>query len=1280
MRNVKLPRQTSSSQSVCVFCACHLSGDVVATRSAGSISYAQRRSLSATTTADPQTRPQTSVSQHGSNNRNSPLTGQTPRRSIASQSFAFPDAGKAAREALEAQQRTEQAQRDALRRAEERAANRPDITRSSGNSRTNAGPRISRVNVNQSGRAAPSNHAGQNRHNEGSGQRIPASRNSNRRGYDPTQRVDVTQQAAPVSTPPVQAPAWMRAPAQPAVSSLTPSGPSWGAALPPRSTEAKDNQSSFPSAPSGPDATESSVSASLFGQLDASRQALAKTQPKPQATTPSAPPPQSNQTVAYNPFGSIDRRQNANNGATEPSTQRPRESDRRDRGGQRRSEYRIIMSDNHSTRESNAEPFDPEVSSNWSILRRNNNAQVQPQEDNGPSSIRTPQDIDAKFEEYRRRRSSSNLDLNNVAFEPAKPLVRRERAESRTCASCGKPGHIARNCPDIPSRNQTSNRNSTSFDRGADSGTAEQSSRQNLRQRQNGGSLIRRVDTEGNMWTKGEQQDKDDVDDDDEDVSSSRRRVNKPAKKFSSQPAPEEEPARAPRRSGRYGGEDEMEPEKPSKARRSRFVEEEDDDDDRPRKGRRGRASFEDDDPELSFGDMEDARARRMERKKARQAKKDKAAKEAARLAARQARKAEELTPIHLPEFISVSNLAQTLGIRYEDFITKVEELGFTTYTHDHIMTAENASLIAMEYNFDPTFGDAEGEEAGERDLKARPDVEDVEFLPTRPPVVAIMGHVDHGKTTILDFLRKSSVAATEHGGITQHIGAFSVALSSGKTITFLDTPGHAAFLEMRKRGANVTDIIILVVAADDSVKPQTIEAIKHAKAANVPIIVAINKIDKEEANIERVKQDLARHGVEIEDFGGDTQVVPVSGKTGEGIADLEDNISTLSEILDHRADTTGPVEGWVIEATTRKAGRVATMLVRRGTLSPGNIIVAGKTWTRVRTLRNEAGKAVASAGPGTPVEVDGWKGQPAAGDEALQAPNEQKATDVVAYREEIEERTKMAEDMEAINEVRRLEADKRERERLAAEAAKAAANDQDGQASTTTGQDAGSSANADDSTTSAPGHQTVPFIVKADVSGSVEAVTAYLLQMSNPLCSPTLLRSGVGPISEFDIEHAAAASGHIISFNLPANPEMSGKAEKRGVRIVEENVIYRIVGDVKSVLEDKLPPVKSQRVAGEAEVSMAFEIGVGGRKKMRIAGCKVRNGTVGRGSRVRVLRGEKKIYDGILSSLKNVKKDVTEMRKGTECGMGFDGWEDFQVGDQVQTYEEKVEKRTLQI
>lgn len=568
-------------------------------------------------------------------------------------------------------------------------------------------------------------------------------------------------------------------------------------------------------------------------------------------------------------------------------------------------------------------------------------------------------------------------------------------------------------------------------------------------------------------------------------------------------------------------------------------------------------------------------------------------------------RRNERMTPIRIPDFVTMTRLAQMLRTSHRTLSRTMTRLGFGEMAPDHVISAENAGLAAIEHNFDPSA--PEQSEKDSRDLFARDYTGDATRLPPRPPVVAIMGHVDHGKTTLLDYLRQTSVAAGEFGGITQHIGAFSVNLSAGKTITFLDTPGHAAFLAMRQRGATVTDIIILVVAADDSVKPQTIEALKHAKDAGVPIIVAINKIDKEEADVQRVKNDLARHGVEIEEFGGDTQVICVSGKTGQGMDELEEAAVTLSEILDHRADPKASIEGWVIEATTKTSGRAATVLVRQGTIRVGDVLVAGKSWGRVRVLRNEAGQPVDSALPGTPVEVEGWRSQPVAGDEVLEAPSEQKAIDVVAFRESEADRVSIKQDVEAINKTRVLEQEKRRLEQAAADGQdKASVRAQDGSQPTT-----------------------VPFIIKADVSGSSEAVNDYLLQMTNPICSPTVLRSAVGPVSEFDIEHAAVANGHIIAFNIPRDPQSISLAEKKGVQIIHQNVIYRVVSEVKEVLESKLPPLLTQRVIGEAEVASTFEIGVGGRKVMRVAGCRVRNGSINRSSRVRVLRGDDKLFDG---------------------------------------------------
>jgi translation initiation factor IF-2 len=451
---------------------------------------------------------------------------------------------------------------------------------------------------------------------------------------------------------------------------------------------------------------------------------------------------------------------------------------------------------------------------------------------------------------------------------------------------------------------------------------------------------------------------------------------------------------------------------------------------------------------------------------------------------------------------------------------------------------------------------------------------------------------------------------------------------SSGKTITFLDTPGHAAFLAMRQRGANVTDIVVLVVAADDSVKPQTLESLRCAREAGVPILVAVNKVDKEGADVQRVKQDLAREGVEIEDFGGDVQVVEVSGKTGQGMEDFEEAIVTLSEILDHRADTDIGAEGVILEATTKAHGRVATVLVKRGTLKPGAVIVAGKTWARVKTLKNERGESVDSVGPGLPIEVDGWREQAVAGDEVLQAPSEQKANSVVDYRVEKQDQKKMEVDMEAINAARKAEQTKRavEKEQQSKNSRFAAYGDFLESLANGEEEESAPEIPAKEEET---GQITVPFIIKADVSGSAEAVAAYIPSLTSPLIVPQILQSGVGPINASDITLASAAGGHIIAFNLPANEGAKGQAQASGVKVLENNVIYRVLDDVKAVLEEKLPPITSQRVLGEAEISAAFDIGLGGKKTMKIAGCKVRNGTVAMRSRVRIHRDGEKVYDG---------------------------------------------------
>ncbi|ODA83419.1 hypothetical protein RJ55_01933 [Drechmeria coniospora] len=706
---------------------------------------------------------------------------------------------------------------------------------------------------------------------------------------------------------------------------------------------------------------------------------------------------------------------------------------------------------------------------------------------------------------------------------------------------------------------------------------------------------------------------------------------------------PTDDPAR-PRRKSRF----EMEEEQKMVENKERR---------KPNKARRNRLSQED-------HDWDDEALHRWEQRQRRQAEKE-------------ARKRQELeqqpaaVPISIPEYISAANLAQALKQRCDQFMKDMKEMGFENVTPDTIMTGDTAALIAMEYGFEPTV-----DNGSQRDLRPRPPPEDPSSVAVRPPIVTIMGHVDHGKTTILDWLRKSSIVAQEHGGITQHIGAFVVKLSSGKAITFLDTPGHAAFLSMRQRGANVTDIVVLVVAADDSVMPQTIEALKHATAAKVPIIVAINKIDKEDARVSQVKADLARHGVEIEDFGGDVQVVCVSSKTGQGMEDLEENIIALSEMLDVHAESDGLAEGWILESSVKQNGKTATVIVKRGTLRPGDFIVAGNSWARIRVLRNEAGVELSEAPPGTPVEIVGWRELPKAGEQVLQAPDEAKAKSTVEYRLEMCKREESS--------VQLAEQEQRQREKAAAEASQATA--------------AADGADASPTDPAMPGLLYQNFSIKADVVGSVEAICGSILELGNNEVRPKILRSSAGQISESDVDHAAASSSVIINFNVAISPHIKQRAEEAKVKILDHSVIYHLIDDAKATLSGLLPDNISNRVTGEADILQVFPINLKKRVFKNIAGCRVRNGVMRRSSRVKVLRKGNVVFDGEseppllhplswqlivdvtgrIDTLKHAKRDVMEMGKGTECGIGFDGFEDLQVDDQIQTYEEVKEKRTL--
>ncbi|KAH6615709.1 hypothetical protein B0J18DRAFT_438008 [Chaetomium sp. MPI-SDFR-AT-0129] len=599
-------------------------------------------------------------------------------------------------------------------------------------------------------------------------------------------------------------------------------------------------------------------------------------------------------------------------------------------------------------------------------------------------------------------------------------------------------------------------------------------------------------------------------------------------------------------------------------------------------------------------------------------------------------------TPILLPEFISVANLAIALGLKIDVFVSQLEELGFEDVGKDNILTGETAALVAQEYGFEPKVDMGEDE-----DLRPAPVPEDPTSLPLRPPVVTIMGHVDHGKTTLLDYLRKSSIVSQEHGGITQHIGAFSVQLSSGQQITFLDTPGHAAFLSMRQRGANVTDMVILVVAADDSVMPQTLEALKHARAARVPFIVAINKIDRPEANINHVKSDLAKHGVELEDFGGDVQVVCVSGKTGQGMEDLEENILLLAEMLDIRADPGGMAEGWVLESTIKPIGRVATVLVKRGTLRPGDYVVAGRVQAKIRSLRNEAGVEIDEAGPGMPVEVLGWKEPPEAGDMVLQAPDEGRAKAAVRYRQELKERGDVIGQMEQIEKDRRERERERELEKEAlksiAEAANLRPNRRGGyrmspemlrNAAATAAEEAAAEAAAGDdgdgNGTARSKIQQVPFIVKGDVHGSVEAVSIALMEQGNNEIRAKVLVSAPGHITESDVELAATTGSAIINFNNPVPPQIKRLAQDAKVKILEHNVIYHLIEEVREQLAEALPMVVVKKVVADAVVLQVFPINIKGRKYKNIAGCRIENGIVKRGTKARVIRGKENVYEGM--------------------------------------------------
>jgi translation initiation factor IF-2 len=500
-----------------------------------------------------------------------------------------------------------------------------------------------------------------------------------------------------------------------------------------------------------------------------------------------------------------------------------------------------------------------------------------------------------------------------------------------------------------------------------------------------------------------------------------------------------------------------------------------------------------------------------------------------------------------------------------------------------------------------------------------------------RPPVVTVMGHVDHGKTSLLDYIRRTKVAAGEAGGITQHIGAYHVTTPRG-VITFLDTPGHEAFTSMRARGAKVTDLVVLVVAADDGVMPQTIEAISHAKAANVPLVVALNKIDKPEANPDRVKQELVAQGVIPEEYGGDSPFVPVSAKTGKGIDELLEQVLLQAEVLELKAPVDAPAKGAVIEARLDKGrGPVATVLVQAGTLERGDVILAGAVFGRVRAMLDEGGHPVQQAGPSIPVEIQGLSDVPNAGDEMMVLGDERKAREIALFRQgkfrDVKLAKKQAAKLEDMFETLKDEEVK-----------------------------------------------VLSLVIKADVQGSQEALAQALPRLSTDEVKVNIVHAAVGAITESDVNLALASKAVILGFNTRADAAARKLAETSGVDIRYYNIIYEALAEVKAALSGMLAPEKKENVLGLVEVRQVFRIS----KVGTVAGCYVTEGLVRRNARVRVLRDNVVIHDGELESLKRFKDDVREVKAGFECGLSVKSYNDLQVGDQLEAYEVQEVARTL--
>ena len=581
-----------------------------------------------------------------------------------------------------------------------------------------------------------------------------------------------------------------------------------------------------------------------------------------------------------------------------------------------------------------------------------------------------------------------------------------------------------------------------------------------------------------------------------------------------------------------------------------------------------------------------------------------------------------------LPETITIQELANRMSERAVDVIRLLMKQGAMHMIND-VIDADTAELVAEEMGHSvKRVAESDVEEG----LFDTPDVDD-DMLP-RPPVVTIMGHVDHGKTSLLDAIRQANVVAGEAGGITQHIGAYQVTAPNGHPVTFIDTPGHAAFTAMRARGAEVTDIVVLVVAADDGVMPQTIEAIHHARAARVPLIVAINKIDKPDARPERVRTELLQHEVQVESMGGETLEIEVSAKQRANLDKLLEAIALQAEVLDLKANPDRAAEGSVIEARLDKGrGPVATILVQRGTLRVGDIVVAGAQWGRVRALIDDTGATRETAGPSFPVEILGFGGTPEAGDRVAVVESEARAREITEYRE------------------------RQRRDKLAARGGSVRGSLSDMMSQLKTA-----------------GRKEFPLVIKGDVQGSVEAIVAALEKLGTDEVAARVVHAGVGGVSESDISLAEASNAAVIGFNVRAHKEAREAAERAGVEIRYYNIIYNLVDDVKSAMSGLLAPTLRETMLGNATILEVFDIS----KIGKVAGCRVTDGNVERGANVRLIRDNVVVHEGKLSTLKRFKDEVKEVTAGQECGMAFENYQDMRAGDVIECYRVEEIKRTL--